>query len=1106
MFKVLASLLLFLVLYCRTTMEELSSNCPQRSCNGTTAAGPSPTPSSGSPQLPQQEVDAVNTLLDLAPTSQRLVKHISVTDCNSTTFRSIIECSCNNSTNACWVTTIDLHNFKLSGRIPENIGNLAYLESLDLSGNYLNGQIPESFRNLSRISEIDLSSNHLSGTIPNCFQNLSQITEIILYDNYLGGAVPIFFSEMKNLTFLDLRDNFFNGSIPREFGTSPALELLYLDDNFLCEGIPDELANISSLTYLSFTNNQLSGQLPQQLGNLSNLDSLYLENNLFSGKLPPSLESLKNLVIFIIQGNDFSGRIPDFISKWQNLQELDLRGNNFEAPIPDAMSNLSKLKKLSMNDMVGADKPLFPRIQNYGSLQLLTLRNCSLTGPIPDHIWKLKSLTYLDLSFNSLVGGIPPEVDLPNIQHIFLRRNNLNGSLPVWLTELKNIYVDVSENSFTNVTIPKDAFSPRKNFFACCSKVNTEGMNWLETNYSCGNSSKRYEHLYINCGGNAETINGSIYEADLDPNGESRFYLSSNGAWGFSSMGIVDFKNQKYTLNKQCNISLVDAPLYMDARVSSISLKYYAFCLKNNQYMVRLHFAEIGLDTPKNPRIKRSRVFDVEIQGKKKEKNFNIEAVAGGVNLNATLEYNDVDVRDNRLEIHLYWSGKGSPFGRYRGPLISAISISPVPKRHLKLSSAIIVGIVVSSILAVILILALFWKFGWLGGKNNKNVEQKGIELFPGGVLNFQQIKAGTNSFDPKNKIGQGGFGDVYKGVLRNGTIVAVKKLSAKSKQGAKEFINEIGTSYALQHPNLVRLLGCCAEQSELLIVYEYMENNSLEQALFGSAEVKSRLNWLIRVKICRDVAKGLAYIHEESRLRIVHRDIKPTNILLDKDFTAKITDFGFAKHSKEENPHAITRIAGTKHGKEENPHAITRIAGTKGYMSPEYLQGFLSTKADVYSFGLVTLEIVSGKQISTFRAKDQNIYLLDIAYDYQHQGNLIALVDSSLGSDYTHNEALKVLDLAMECVNPTPKLRPSMSKVVKVLEGIVKDVEAKWKTKTSSTGKTSLGDDSSMANPDFAFSHSTQSAGSTSQEGASDIIICPSTSKEIDDSSNSDD
>ncbi|XP_027161375.1 probable LRR receptor-like serine/threonine-protein kinase At1g53430 [Coffea eugenioides] len=526
----------------------------------------------------------------------------------------------------------------------------------------------------------------------------------------------------------------------------------------------------------------------------------------------------------------------------------------------------------------------------------------------------------------------------------------------------------------------------------------------------------------------------------------------------------------------------------MNARVSPMSLKYYAFCLKNNHYKVRLDFAEIGWNTTRDPSLKRNRVFDIEIQGEKKATDFNIEIAAGGVDRNVTLEYNNILVHDNRLVIHLYWSGKGSTWVRtvYYGPLISAISVSPVLKKHQKLSSATIVGIVGSSVLAVLLILALFWKLGWLGGKTTKNGDQKSIELFPGGVFNFQQIKAATKNFDPKNKIGEGGFGEVYKGVLESGTRVAVKRLSKKAKQGAEEFINEIGTNFALQHPNLVRVLGSCAEQSQLLIVYEYMENNSLEQALFGSAEIKSRLNWLIRVKICHDVAKGLAYIHEESRLKIVHRDIKPTNILLDKDFTAKISDFGFAKHSED-----------------ENPHITTRIAGSRGYMSPEYLQGFLTPKADVYSFGLVTLEIVSGKQISTFRAKDQNIYLLDIAYDYQQQGNLIALVDPSLGSDYTHKEALNLLDLAMKCVNPSPKLRPSMSEVVKILEGIVKVVQAKWKSKTSSIGNPSVGDDSPVAN---LFSGSTQSAGSTSQEGASDTIICPSTSKEIDDSSDLDD
>ncbi|XP_071930607.1 probable LRR receptor-like serine/threonine-protein kinase At1g53430 isoform X2 [Coffea arabica] len=985
---------------------------------------------------------------------------------------------------------INLSGHALSGQLPAEIGNLDYLEELRLVGNYISGPIPESFQNLSRISVINLSDNHLTGSIPKSFRNLSQMTEINLKRNNLEGPIPYFLSEMKSLKILRISENWFDGSIPREFGTFPALKYLYLDGNFLSMGIPDELGNISSLLELSLNENELSGQLPQQFGNLTKLEELYLSNNLLSGKLPPSLDALENLEAFTVQGNSFSGRIPDFISKWRNHQYLDLRGNNFEGPIPNAISNLTELLYLFINNLVGADKQhSFPEIGTMVSMRHLSLRNCSLAGPIPDYIWQFKSMKYLDLSFNSLVGGIPPVMNV-SLQAMFLSRNNLNGSIPVWVTELKESYVDISENSFTNVSIPKGAISPKKNFFACCSEINNEDMKWLDANYSCASNSLKYEHLYINCGGDATTINGRNYEADLEPNGGSTFYLSRNQAWGFSSMGVFeDAKDQQYILKKTCNTSVVeDTTLYMNARVSPMSLKYYAFCLKNNPYKVRLDFAEIGWNTTRDPSLKRNRVFDIEIQGEKKATDFNIEIAAGGVDRNVTLEYNNILVHDNRLVIHLYWSGKGSTWVRtvYYGPLISAISVSPVLKKHQKLSSATIVGIVGSSVLAVLLILALFWKLGWLGGKTTKNGDQKSIELFPGGVFNFQQIKAATKNFDPKNKIGEGGFGEVYKGVLESGTRVAVKRLSKKAKQGAEEFINEIGTNFALQHPNLVRVLGSCAEQSQLLIVYEYMENNSLEQALFGSAEVKSRLNWLIRVKICHDVAKGLAYIHEESRLKIVHRDIKPTNILLDKDFTAKISDFGFAKHSED-----------------ENPHITTRIAGSRGYMSPEYLQGFLTPKADVYSFGLVTLEIVSGKQISTFRAKDQNIYLLDIAYDYQQQGNLIALVDPSLGSDYTHKEALNLLDLAMKCVNPSPKLRPPMSEVVKILEGIVKDVQAKWKSKTSSIGKPSSGDDSQVPS---LFSRSTQSAGSTSQEGASDTIICPSTSKEIDDSSDLDD
>ncbi|XXG90304.1 hypothetical protein AAC387_Pa12g2107 [Persea americana] len=193
-------------------------------------------------------------------------------------------------------------------------------------------------------------------------------------------------------------------------------------------------------------------------------------------------------------------------------------------------------------------------------------------------------------------------------------------------------------------------------------------------------------------------------------------------------------------------------------------------------------------------------------------------------------------------------------------------------------------------------------------------------------------------------------------------SVESVKQLSSKSKQGNREFVNEIGMISALQHPNLVKLYGCCSEGNQLLLVYEYMENNSLARALFGPEEQQLKLDWPTRQRICVGIARGLAYLHEESRLKIVHRDIKATNVLLDKDLIPKISDFGLAKLDEE-----------------ENTHISTRIAGTIGYMAPEYaLRGYLTDKADVYSFGIVALEIVSGKSNTNYKQKVDGVYLLD--------------------------------------------------------------------------------------------------------------------------------
>ncbi|KAF3775083.1 putative LRR receptor-like serine/threonine-protein kinase [Nymphaea thermarum] len=212
----------------------------------------------------------------------------------------------------------------------------------------------------------------------------------------------------------------------------------------------------------------------------------------------------------------------------------------------------------------------------------------------------------------------------------------------------------------------------------------------------------------------------------------------------------------------------------------------------------------------------------------------------------------------------------------------------------------------------------------------NQDPELRDLKLKKS-YFSLNHIKTATNNFDLENKVGEGGFGPVYKGTLPDGRVVAVKQLSSRSKQGNREFLNEIGVISALQHPNLVKLFGCCIDGKQLMLIYEYMENNSLARALFGkilmcltidmilfmmvdqfTTLAELNLDWATRCRICIGIAKGLAYLHEESRLKIVHRDIKATNVLLDKELNAKISDFGLAKLHEDENTHISTRIAGT--------------------------------------------------------------------------------------------------------------------------------------------------------------------------------------------------
>ncbi|XP_057855574.2 cysteine-rich receptor-like protein kinase 3 [Cryptomeria japonica] len=282
----------------------------------------------------------------------------------------------------------------------------------------------------------------------------------------------------------------------------------------------------------------------------------------------------------------------------------------------------------------------------------------------------------------------------------------------------------------------------------------------------------------------------------------------------------------------------------------------------------------------------------------------------------------------------------------------------------------------------------------------------------------FKILKKATNNFDQANKLGQGGFGEVFKGTLKNGKVVAVKKLKlGHSVSAHSEFEIEVKLISNVNHRNLVRLLGCCRQGQERLLIYEYMPNGSLDRIIFGKN--KRLLSWKERFNIILGTARGLAYLHEEFHVCIIHHDIKPSNILLDHNFQPKIADFGLARLLPN-----------------DKTHVSTRVAGTLGYTAPEYCnRGQLTEKADTYSFGVVVLEIISGRKSIDLKQPPDMEYLLQWVWSLYEDDKVLEVVESEKEMEgYSEEEVLRVINLALQCIQASVKHRPSMSEVVRIL------------------------------------------------------------------------
>ncbi|XP_013723774.1 probable LRR receptor-like serine/threonine-protein kinase At1g29720 isoform X2 [Brassica napus] len=792
------------------------------------------------------------------------------------------------------------------------------------------------------------------------------IIELILKSVSLSGKLPPELAKLQHLQKINLCRNYLSGSIPMEWASMPNLTSISFCANRLSGPLPPGLQNFKSLKFLGVEANQFSGPIPDELGNMINLTGLELASNQFTGSLPSSLARLVNLEKFRISENNFSGTIPEYIGNWSRLTRLDLQASGLKGPFPDAVARLENLTNLFISDMTGINS--FPNISSQ-AIKDLVLRNVSMSGKIPSYIWSKPNLRSLDLSFNKLTGEVLGINPVPKFT--YLTGNMLSGEIKsgVYLNSRSNI--DLSYNNFS---LP----------FSCQerSNINTYRSSSLKNTLTgllpCAGpiTCKHYKRsLHINCGGETVTVTNSIGKITYQADNSDQVKAATNQHfknWGISNTGdFMDDNRDEDTYIISTSLTLPgDSPdLYKTARRSALSLVYYAFCLENGEYNLKLHFMEIQFsDQELYSRLGR-RIFDVYVQGKLFLRDFNIRQEANGTLKSIVKELKAVNVTDHKLEIWLYWAGKGTTLipkrGNY-GPLISAISLCHSLEQHCGVEKTkhhinypLIFGVTGPLVAIIFLALGIFYahrKFRQGKKKRERDLRARGLQTV---CFTWRQLQAATNDFDEANKLGEGGFGSVFKGELPDGTIIAVKQLSSKSCQGNREFVNEIGMISGLNHPNLVKLYGCCVEKDQLLLVYEYMENNSLALALSGKSSLK--LDWAARKKICVGIGKGLEFLHEGAAMRMIHRDIKTPNVLLDADLSAKISDFGLARLHEE-----------------EHTHISTKIAGTIGYMAPEYaLMGHLTEKADVYSFGVVAMEIVSGKSNTTQKGSDDNAPLI---------------------------------------------------------------------------------------------------------------------------------
>lgn len=918
------------------------------------------------------------------------------------------------------VFSVDLSSFMLLGPFPSVLCRLPSLSFLSLYNNSINGSLSgDEFTSCRNLSHLDLSENLLVGSIPESLPfNLPNLRRFEISGNNLSDAIPASFGEFRKLESLNLAGNLLSGTIPASLGNASTLRELRLAYNpFSPSRIPSQLGNLTELRVLWLAGCNLVGPVPETLSGLTRLVSLDLTTNQLTGSIPSWITELKSVEQIEIFNNSFSGELPEAMDNMTMLKSFDASTNKLTGKIPDGLAGLISLESLNLFENM-LEGPLPESITRSKALTELKLFNNKLTGEIPSQLGANSPLQYVDFSYNRFSGEIPANLcgggkleylmlignsfsgEIPrnlgkcrSLTRVRLNNNKLSGHVPEEFWGLPRLsLLELSENSFTGTV--SEAIVGAKNLSNLrISKNQFSGSIPGEIGSLDG---------LIEIAGDENNFSGEVPSTLVKLKQLSRLDLSSNQLSGEIPRGIRGWKNLN-ELDLGNNHLSGEVPRELgDLRV----LNYLD--LSNNQF---------------------SGEVPPELQ------NLKLNVI--------NLSYNHLSGRVPPL-----YANKNYASSFLGNADLCIDSLCRKIRRSKNMGYVwILLSIFVLACLVFVVGVVMFIA-------NCKKMRATKRDRFSASKWrSFHKLRFSEHEIvdclDERNVVGSGSSGKVYRAELSGGEVVAVKKLNKTGKGGENDSVNrdvfaaEVETLGTIRHKSIVRLWCCCSSGDCKLLVYEYMPNGSLADALHSHRKGGVLLGWPERMRIALDAAEGLSYLHHDCVPPIVHRDVKSSNILLDGDYGAKVADFGIAK---------VGQISGSK-----SPEAMSGIAGSCGYIAPEYVYTLrVNEKSDIYSFGIVLLELVTGKQPTDPELGDKD--MVKWVCTTLDQCGLETVIDPKLDLGF-EEEISKVIHIGLLCTSPLPLNRPSMRKVVIMLQevsGAVSSSGQNESKRSKSSGKLS--------------------------------------------------